>query len=281
MMLTSVLIVTWNSQETISACLASIPSECEIVVVDNASRDGTVATIRAEFPEVRILEAPENLGFGAACNLGFSESHGERILLLNPDAALESGALKAMEDVLMRFPKCGALGPRIVGKAGGLEASWGEEIGFFREWQRRGESRRLQAPDVPPEPTPVDWVSGACILLRREAWLQVEGFDARYFLYFEDLDLCKRLRHAGWSVYIAPDATVRHIRGHSSDQNADRVEVWYRASQVHYYAQHRPLPERWALRAYLLLKYGVRGLKGSTASWNVIKLLLGGPAQAR
>lgn len=273
--LISVLIVTWNSAATIEACLASLPADVEVIVVDNHSSDGTVARVRQAFPAVRVLESETNLGFGAACNWAAREASGSYFLLLNPDAALASGTLEGLKASLERLPGGAALGPRLLDADGGLELSWGESPTPRVEWRRRAEQRGKLSPTPPSDLSSVDWISGACILVRAEAWNAIGGFDEGFFLYFEDVDFCRRLTDAGWKVGYEPEHRVTHLRGRSSDQASAQVEVWYRMGQLRYYAKHNPWLQGLVLRAHLFVKYASRALRGEPAARHVLKLALG------
>lgn len=277
----SVLIVTWNSAATIEACLASLPADVEVIVVDNHSSDGTAAQIRQAFPAVRVLESATNLGFGAACNWAAQEATGSYYLLLNPDAALAPGALDGLLASLERLPGGAAVGPRLLDADGGLELSWGESPTPRTEWRRRAEQLGKRSASPPRELSSVDWISGACILIRAEAWKAIGGFDEGFFLYFEDVDLCRRLTDAGWAIGYEPAHPVIHLRGRSSDQASAQVEVWYRMGQLRYYAKHNPWLQRLMLRAHLVVKFAIRALRGDPAAGRVLKLALGVPSSFR
>lgn len=252
----SVVVVTFESQATIAACLASLPPDLETVVVDNGSLDETVAIVRERFPHVAVIEGDVNRGFGAGCNLGVARTSGERVLLLNPDAAVTPGAIAALQAALAADRRLGAVGPLIRNPDGTPELSWGADPDLVSEWRRAREQHGRSPRPAPPQAlSRVDWVSGACMLIRREAWAAVGGFDEDFFLYFEDCDLCLRLRRAGWGVAIAPDAEVNHVRGASAGRVEGQVKQWYRESQDRYYAKHRSPLETWLLRRYVRLRH--------------------------
>lgn len=273
-----VVIVTWNSAQTIEACLRSIPADVPVVVVDNASQDETLARAAEARPGVQLLSMRENLGFGTACNAGAKQLGGADILLLNPDAALEPGALERLSCALASDPTLGAVGPMIRDGAGGLELSWGEDPTLWAEWRRRREHAR------PPEAhslarARVDWVTGACCLVRRSAWEAVGGFDERYFLYFEDLDLCRRLREQGHGILFEPSAVACHVRGVSATALGGETIRRYRASQLRYYRRYASWTSWLGLRAYLALKFAwsaVRRPRTAGTSVEVVRLALRG-----
>ena len=215
----AVVIVSFATRDTLVAGLDALAANAglavETVVVDNASPDGSPDAVRARFPSVRLVANPENVGFARACNQGARETRAPFVLFLNPDATLDPGALEALVRLLETRPRVGIVGPRTRSSNGDIQVSTGAPLSLVSEWRQRrlvlGVSRRdaraLAEADarhaVEHEP---GWVSGACLLARREAFDAVSGFDERFFLYEEDADLCRRVRAAGWQVRL-------HARG--------------------------------------------------------------------
>lgn len=267
-----VVIVTWNSSATIAACLDSIPAGVPVAVVDNASDDDTLSVARSARPDALLLPQAENLGFGAGCNVGATALAGRDVLLLNPDAALEPDTLEQLRAVLEAHPEVGVVGPAIRDAEGHLELSWGSDPTLLNEWRRA--RAHANGSEAPPEAGPVDWVTGGCCLVRREAWNALGGFDTRFFLYFEDLDLCRRARLAGFRVDFAPGVRARHIRGVSARQLGSRTERHYRASQLYYYRKHAPWAERLGLSAYLTLKYLAKALRAPRHASSHLKVAI-------
>ena len=263
----STVIVTFNSAATLPACLDSLRAHApaasrEIVVVDNASQDGTAAVVTRDWPLVRLLPMTSNLGFAAANNRGIRATTGDWLLLLNPDAVVTPGAIDRLMAALDGDATAAIAGPRIVDAAGRAELSFGPHISPWSEtWQKlrgRGHAhgwpliagvveRDTQRPQHP------DWVSGACWLARRAVLEAVGLFDERFFLYTEDVDLCARVRSAGHRVAFVPAAVIHHARGASRATAGHAADMHYRRSQVAFYEKHHP---RWAplLRGYLMLK---------------------------
>jgi N-acetylglucosaminyl-diphospho-decaprenol L-rhamnosyltransferase len=253
----SVIIVNWNTREILLNCLASLVScvgQCEVVVVDNGSMDGSAAAVRDKFPNVNIIQCEGNQGYARAGMLGFRASTGHYVLFLNSDTVVPSEALPRLIAFLEERPHVAACGPRLA-RADGTAQSFA----FGRDPKLRYLLARACAKLGlrPPlhdwgtfEVQVVDWVSGACMLVRRAALDQVSGFDERMFLYFEDNDLCLRLRRAGWLVVYNPQVTIIHIGGASLFNNALRRE-YYRESLLYFYAKHYSFLECAALRAML------------------------------
>jgi GT2 family glycosyltransferase len=263
----SVVIVTYNSIEQIDACLASVaatipPIDSETVVVDNASPDGTARAIRQHWPDVTVIDAGGNVGFARANNLGIRRSSGELVLLLNPDTVLRPGAIARLVHVLDSTPTAAVAGPRLIDGEGRAELSFGKMIGPFAELRQkllvRGNDRgapfvRRYVERVTRQGRTVDWVSAACLLVRRSDAETVGLLDERYFMYTEDVDFCAAIRARGRDVLFVPEAEVAHLRGRSAASMPDATDAAYRRSQLAFYAKHHP---RWlpVLRAYLALR---------------------------
>ena len=260
----SVLVVSYDSGATLGRCLASVGggerSGVEVVVADNGSSDGSVAELGARFPAVRWLELGENLGFGTAVNRAAEIARGNRLLLLNPDAWLERDALERLDAALDQRPRAALASPRLLYPEGRLQFSWsppvsvvGEAMRLLRNRFEGSAANHGALVRVAHDLLGLGWFTAACMLLRREAFEAVEGFDERFFLYFEDADLCLRLARAGWRFARAPAAVAVHQR---EDVEGGRSEIEYRRSQILYYAKHRPGWERRRLAGRLGRKYG-------------------------
>ena len=252
----SIVIVTYNSTTHIAGCLASLIEhppiiDHEILVVDNASTDGTVAAIRQRWSGVRVIETGRNLGFAAANNLGIRQSFSPLILLLNPDTVVPAGAIDAVIAVIDRRTDVGIAGPKLVDANGRAELSWGHMISPWAEL--RQQLVTPWAESLTRREREVDWVSGACMLVRREAAEAAGLMDERYFMYVEDVDFCAQVRRHGWKVLFTPAGQVIHLRGQSRATASTATARAYRQSQIAFYEKHHP---RWAgwLRWYLKAK---------------------------
>ncbi len=231
----SIIIVNWNAAEYLPAALQSLFAaqgdfDMEVLLVDNASTDASVQWVKAHFPQVEVLENSENKGFAAANNQGLAWARGRYILLLNPDTEMPSTVLRDLVDYLETHPQVGVVGPRlqtksqrIQGGAAGYDPSPSTIFNFstflyrllpsyFKGlWLPR--SRYKQS-----DPIPVDWVSGACMMVRREAFEAAGPLDERYFMYSEDVEWCRRIRLAGYQTVCLPAVWVTHHVGGSSRQ---------------------------------------------------------------
>jgi len=261
----TIVIVSFNVRDDLDRCLRSIPAavgdlSTTIVIVDNGSRDGTGAMLRERWPQAVLIELGSNLGFAAANNVGIRATRGELVLLLNPDTVAPPGSLARLVRVLREHPEAAAAGPRLVDAAGQPELSFGwpmSPLGELRQKLLEGLARRGVAPVQRAlarslrTAGPRDWISGACLLLRR-ADLEAAGLlDERFFMYTEDVDLGVSLRRRGRSLRFEPAVEVQHLRGRSGGANPD-LERRRRESHLAYYRKHHPFWApvlRWYLRA--------------------------------
>ena len=263
----TIIIVSFNTRVELEACLSSLSSAAPsiphaITVVDNASTDGTVDALRARWPAVHLICPDRNLGFGAANNLGLRQAGTEFVLLLNSDTLVPAGAIDTLVRELETDRGAVAAGPRLVGADGRPELSFGPMMGPFTELRQKILGR-LYDRRWPPAVRMVsrmtarrhcpDWVSGACLLVRRADALAAGLFDERYFLYAEDVDFCAALRATGRHILFTPAAEVVHLRGASGRSRPAETSRAYRRSQLAFYEKHHA---RWAplLRAYLRLR---------------------------
>jgi len=263
----AVVIVSYNTRKDLARCLGSLRDtppavSLQVVVVDNASGDGSAAWVREHCPDVRVIEAGGNLGFAKANNLGIRATASELILLLNSDTVVPPHAIDRLVAALERHPAAVAAGPRLIDGAGNAELSWGRMISPGAEWRQRGLMRRLARGDADAcalverlsrEERTVDWVSGACLLVRRDAAEAAGLLDERYFMYTEDVDFCATLRARGGRILFTPSAEVIHLRGRSAATAPAATRARYRESHLAFYRKHHP---RWVplLRLYLALR---------------------------
>lgn len=229
----TVVIVTYNSSEHIAACidsaLAELPDDdSEVVVLDNASADGTADLVEQRWPQVRLIRSPDNLGFARACNRAAATSSSRFVLLLNPDAVMLPGCLAALLDLARRRPGGGLYGGRVYTDEGDVDpmSCWGRPTLWSTFCFATGlstafaSSERLNPEGIGSWPRdverPVDIVSGCLLLADRAVWERLGGFDERFFMYGEDFDLGIRAGAAGFEPVITPDAGITHVGGASS-----------------------------------------------------------------
>ncbi|MDH7487168.1 MAG: glycosyltransferase family 2 protein [Anaerolineae bacterium] len=275
----SIIIVNWNVRELLRRCLTSIVEasiagtepgtrnlELETIVVDNASSDGSLEMLQAEFPWVRLIANERNVGFTRANNQGLALSRGRYVLFLNPDTEIVGDALPTMVRTMEARPTVGALGPQLRYPDGTVQSSRRRfptlTTAFFEStllaqwWPENPWARRYRLAERPDDlEQEVDWLVGACLLVRREALEQVGGFDEGFFMYSEEMDLCRRLRAAGWRVVYLPSAQVIHHEGRSSEQVVPERHLHFQTSKVRYFRKHHGRLQAELLRLFLLLTY--------------------------
>ena len=251
------ILVNYNAGNELAVALRSIQSDCaevewEAVVVDNASSDNSAAIVET-FPRATLIRNPANVGFGRAVNQAAAVARAPRLLLVNPDCRLVSGAISTLRSVLDAEPSCAVVGPRIFDPDGTVQGSARGDPDMLTGLFGRTGALRVLLPFLPvarrnvvvedavctgASSVVVDWLSGACMLIRRDAFTAAGGFDERFFLYWEDADLCRRLRNRGFQVRYVPGASAVHQVGRSS-QTARRSSIRaFHASAYLYYATH-------------------------------------------
>jgi GT2 family glycosyltransferase len=280
----SIVILNWNVCDLLDRCLDSLRSDhcsLEIIVVDNASRDDSVAMVHAKYPQVTVIANTENRGFTGGNNQGIEASHGRHVMVLNPDTEVLGDALDRLVAYLDAYPDVGALGPQLLNPDRSIQSSRRRfptlAIAFFEStWLQGIAPKRILThyymDDVPATAThEVDWLNGACTVFRREVLDRVGVYDAQnFFMYSEELDLCRRVKEAGWKIVYLPQAQVVHYVGKSSDQVVAARHIYFQTSKVHYFRKWHGGFQANALRLFLLSQYlwqigleGVKGLLGS------------------
>jgi GT2 family glycosyltransferase len=256
----SVVIVSFNTRDLTRECLESLYAEFargvkgDVIVVDNASRDGSAAMIEREFPEVKLITSQVNLGFGNANNLGFPHCSGRYVVLLNTDAFIAPDALSRAVKHMEESPRAGLGGARLISRDATDQPSARSfptpllEFFTFSGLSAHYPGSRLfgrldRTWSDPGKACQVDWVPGAFSIIRSEVLRQVGVFDPRYFLYYEEVDLSRRIRQAGWEIWYWPDVVVTHIGGESSKtithltmaSGGAQLTLWRMRSQLLYY----------------------------------------------
>ncbi len=283
----SIVILNWNVSSLLVECLRSLPAalgawqnRSETLVVDNASTDDSVGRVRADFLGVRLIPLPTNRGFADGNNVGILASQGKYILLLNPDTVAHPGSVAALADYMEAHAEVGIAGPRLLNPDGTLQPSkrhfptlatalvestplqrWFSHSNILRNFYIQGTSDE--------QTQSVDWLSGAALLCRREALYQAGLFDPGYFIFSEEVDLCRRVRDAGWDISYVPQAEITHYGGQSTTQDVAARHINFNTSKARYFRLHEGRAAGRAVRLYLLGSYAAQ-----TAS-EAIKWLLG------
>jgi GT2 family glycosyltransferase len=262
----SIVIVSWNTWHLLQPCLkalqkacGAVSGRCETIVVDNASADSTVERLQREFPWVIAVANGTNRGFAAATNQGILASAGTYVLLLNPDTEVDRMALAQLIEHLDAHPDVGAAGPRVVGVRGDLQESCFPLPTLTREgWRLLHLDRlwplaryRLQA-WIERGPRRVEALQGCCLLVRRSVFGQIGVLDEQFFIYTEEVDLCRRMQDAGWRLCWLPGATIVHYGGESTRQVARQMFLQLYRSKVQYFRKHAGNAGAWAYKGMLV-----------------------------
>lgn len=279
----SIIIVSWNVCDLLTQCLDTILASpvriitdsndapttdlttVEIIVVDSASTDDTVAVVTAQYPQVKLLAQTENVGFTRGNNIGLDIARGRYVFLLNPDTEVIADAILQMVAYMDAHPAVGIVGPHTLNTDGTTQSSRRhfptKTLAFF-------ESTWLQpfAPQsmldhytfahMPDDAViPVDWVQGSALMARREVYAQIGGLDEGYVMYSEEMDWCKRARDAGWNATYLGTAQIIHHGGKSSEQIGAHKHIWFQESKVRYFRKHHGTGFATVLRVFLLVNY--------------------------
>lgn len=268
----SVVLVSFNTRDLLRECLHTVYAQTgvttEVIVVDNASHDGSAAMVCEDFPEAHLIASELNLGFAAANNRAMERASGRYTVLLNTDAFLRPGDLARAVRKMDANPKAGLAGARLVGRDGCWQPSARQFPSLTNDLlaltglsAKMGKSRFFGKADRtwadPEVSATVDWVPGAFAIIRREVLESVGLFDERFFLYYEEVDLCRRIADAGWQVWYWPELVVVHLGGESSRQlrrlsmssSGSQLTLWRMRSALLYYRKHHPLKAWLAMQA--------------------------------
>ncbi|MFB3924906.1 MAG: glycosyltransferase family 2 protein [Syntrophales bacterium] len=292
----SAVIASWNTKDILLQCLRSLVGSLgrfrsEIIVVDNASSDGSPQSVEAAFPEVRVLRNSSNLGFARANNTGIRNSTGRYVCLVNSDVIVREGCIDRMHAYMEKHPETGMLGPKILGPDGSVQRSC---MGFPTVWNSL--CRAMALDSIFPERKmfggqlltywphdtlkKVDVINGCFWLIRRSALDQVGLLDESFFMYAEDIDWCRRFHEKGWSVVFLPDAEAVHYGGASSALMPVRFYIEKQRANLQYWRKYHSAPARSAYFSTLVLHEIVRLLfhcvprrkKGPKSSESVLKI---------
>lgn len=237
----SIIIVSWNVKEYLENCLSSIFSnlkndlDYEIIVVDNASSDNAVPELRIKFPQVQFIVNKENLGFGKANNQGFKKSRGEIIFFLNPDTLIKNKAIQKLVEFIKKTPNIGILGPRVLWPNGLIQLSW---IGRIDKESRPAQSRGQPLTCLLErifhtkkfrltKPIRIAGIHGMAMMIKREVFEKLKGFDQDLFLNFEAADLCLRSKEKGYDNYFFPGSEIIHFSGRSKAQQSRWFNIFH------------------------------------------------------
>lgn len=264
----SVVIVNWNTRDLLHQTLTTLYKETvdvafETIVVDNGSTDGSVDLVSSQWPQVSLIAHPINAGFAVGNNLGFRECQGRYILLLNSDVIVLPNAVGVMARFLDAHPDAGCVGCRHLNDDGSLQRSMDAYPSLLNDFLSYTELHRLKIflpllrkrfpwwsnHDVTRK---IDWVNGACMMVRRKVVEQVGGLDEEFFIYAEEIDWCYRMNNAGWNIYFTPKAEIIHLGGKAMDSVPDRRIILKYIGQNRFYSKHYSI-WRWFIFRFLVL----------------------------
>ncbi len=269
----SVVIVNWNVRELLRRCLMSIyinwrlpPEALEVIVVDNASHDGSSEMVCREFPQVTLIANQDNLGFTAGNNQALKQVRGRYVMLLNPDTEVLGEALTALVDYADAHPEVGVVAPKLLNADGSVQSSrrrfptmataFLESTVLQQWWADNSILRAYYMQDrSDDEIQQVDWSVGACLMVRREVIEQVGLLDDSFFMYSEEMDWCYRIKQAGWQIVYFPGAQVIHYGGQSSRQVIAAQHIHFQRSKIRFFRKHHGPLQATLIRLFLLLNY--------------------------
>ncbi len=274
----SAILVNHNGKATIEECLDSVKKnlegiKSEIIVVDNHSTDGSVDILQKRYPSIRLLRNHENMGFSRANNQGLRASRGYYVLIINTDTLVYSNSIKKMMEEMQKSPDRGGVGPALLTGENEYQVSFGGKVNFFSEAAKKIFINRIYSKKLRKnqEKRDVEWLSAACFLSRRDILERAGLFDEHFFLYFEDIDLCMRIREKGWKLVYTPEARVFHIGGASTRQRKLNSRYHYRKSQIYFYQKHGSPFSLFLLKIFLGINFVFVFLLGFFKKNNVLK----------
>lgn len=266
----SIVIVSWNVRGYLEACLSSIAAnrgrlDLEVIVVDGGSLDGSPELVRRDFPGVQLIDCGDNVGFPKGNNIGMAKAGGRNILLLNPDTEIVGDALELLIEYLDGHAEVGLVGGQLLNSDGSIQSSRRRfptfaTAMFESTWLEMIAPRKLlttyYVDEVPADTrTTVDWLTGACLMTRREVIEQVGPMDEAYFMYSEELDWCRRIKQAGWEIVYLPEAKIIHHVGKSSEQVITERHLYFQKAKLRYFRKYHGFWVANTLRGVLLLNY--------------------------
>lgn len=268
----AIVILSWNTSELLEKCLSTIyickRMDIEIQVIDNGSVDGSQQMVREKFPQVGLVVNEKNLGFSGGNNLGISLTTTPYILLLNSDAFVTDNAMESLLSIMQEHPKAGIVGAHLLNRDGSFQAShtrfpglWQEFLiltGLGRLWHGRFYPSR--GAEMEKGPQIVDYVEGACLMVRREAFKQAGGLNEDFFMYAEEVDWCYRMRQAGWEVWYQPEARVIHYGGASSKNRLTSREGDLYRSRVIFFKKNYGSLKAFLLKWMIILTVAVKNI---------------------
>lgn len=258
---TSIIIVNYNGLRFTQQCLESLfrfhaPGTVEVIVVDNNSSDGSQNELPRLFPAINLIPLPENRGFGAANNIGAKKAKGDFLFFVNNDTIFKDETVVALQRMFLNQSELGIVGPKLLNEDGTFQRSFGEFPSIRNEFaEKRMAGNHSAEESTSEQPVRKDWVTGAAFMIKRGLFEAVGGFDDGFFMYFEDIDLCRTLAKKGLSSLYVPAVAMIHLGGKSYGAKDRRITMEYRRSQLRYYDKHNSWIQRCMVRLYIFIKF--------------------------
>lgn len=238
----SVIIPTFNSEQTIIDCLSSVTTQTknllEVIVVDNNSQDKTIEVAKEQKGPIKVISQNKNLGFSKANNIGVAASHGEYLMFLNPDTKVTSGAIDKMLEFYQIHTDAGVVAPKLIDGQGQVQPSvrklptiWRAVKEYYFHFKNEYQA---YVPETKDDYVVVESVVGAAMLIKKSVYQKVGGFDNRFFLYYEDLDLCKKILQSGLKIYYLPQVMIKHLEGHSAKSNPKSLSLMKASAKAYH-----------------------------------------------
>jgi len=282
-MVLSIIIVSWNVRDCLADCIESILENCrsleyEIIVVDNASTDGTVDLIRNKYPDLILTSNDTNKGFAYANNQGIQQARGRYLLFLNPDTIIQPNAIEKMLAFLEQNKNVGAVGPKLLNKDFTIQHSVRtfptfrgalyrhtilRYLGLFKNHHERWRMKDFKCDRL----TDVDQLMGAAILAEKDLVLKMGGFDEQFFMYYEEVDFCYRIKNAGYRIVFFPDASIIHLGGKSARQISFRKKIMAIKSLLRFFGKHRNKPAVACFTIFFLPLFIMREILELPVQW--------------
>jgi len=262
----SIAIVSYNTKDILLDCVSSVQTHTttiayEVIIVDNDSRDGTVAAITNNYPAMTVLANPDNRGFAKAVNQALTVSRGRHVLLLNSDTIVKGQALATMVAYLDGHPDVGAVSCKQWTGDGHLNQtcfpfpSIRDHVFYSALFQRVAPAMQAAAAATHTvdctQSQAVDWANGACLMVRRSLLLDLGGLDEEFFMYFEDVDLCRRLHQQGYRIRHIAEAEIVHFIGRSTGRDRERLQLVWEFSRIRYIEKHFSPVKRWLMKGWI------------------------------
>ncbi|MBN2134854.1 MAG: glycosyltransferase family 2 protein [Acidobacteria bacterium] len=270
----SILIINYNTRDLLERCIEvlkpnTFPSKWKLVVVDNASSDGSAEMVLKKYPAVAVVEMGGNLGFPKAVNRGIQDYPAEYYLILNSDTEVTQDNIKTLLEFMNDKPHAGAVTPIQQNKLGEIQLCWGDFPTLLSEAKRkkfqdaldRKNPAAIQSLKKFEKLFPADWIAGSTMLLRGETLSEAGLMDENIFIFFEDIDICTRIRREGWTIYVKPVVKVIHHRGESAKTEPFNASIHYRKAQLYFWNKYHGKISFLFLKFYLLLKFRLHFFK--------------------